>query len=71
MTTLLTLKIHKILLHTLYIPAYTADLSKVSETVGHENFHALQRRIDQGYASGLFKQDEQAALDSYFPDNQS
>jgi hypothetical protein len=54
-----------------YVAIGTADLSKASETVGHENFHALQRRIDQGYASGLFKQDEQAALDSYFPDNQS
>jgi len=54
-----------------YVAIGTADLSKASETVGHENFHALQRHVDRSYKSGLFKQDEQVALDSYFPDEQS
>jgi GNAT superfamily N-acetyltransferase len=44
-----------------------SDLSKASETVAHENFHALQRQINRGYQTGLFKQDEQAALDTFLP----
>ena len=44
-----------------------SDLSKASETVAHENFHALQRQINRGYQTGLFKQDEQAALDPFLP----
>jgi GNAT superfamily N-acetyltransferase len=44
-----------------------SDLSKASETVAHENFHALQRQINRGYQTGLFKEDEQSALDTFLP----
>ena len=43
-----------------------ADTSKAAETTAHENFHALQRQLERG-KQGLFKEDEQTALNTFLP----